>query len=296
MLVAAVRSVLSQDADVAEVLVIDDCSSDGSGEAVDGMDSRVRVLQGAGKGPAAARNLGAEAARGELLAFLDADDEWLPHSLEPRLELLRRNQRAVLAFSDAELVDRLDRPLGLLHQDRAVIAGRIYPALLLDNFLPTSSVVVRAEAFRDLEHGFQQDFQPCEDYRLWLRLAAAGPCELEPRPLVRRRLRRAGFGADYLASITAQSAVLEDSLAADGRADLATWQPLRQRLVVLHHVRGQLLARDGQREQALAAYDAARNWGDLGLRLGWHAWMIRALYPLARRLVSPRRLGVEPLP
>jgi len=291
LLVRAVRSALDQGELVSEIIVIDDQSSDGSAEAVAGMDSRVKILKGKGTGPADARNMGVKVAASEIVAFMDADDYWTAGGLLPRYELFKKHPRATLVFSDAVLLDRMGRELGRMHVNKPVVSGSIYSALLLDNFIPTSSVLVPAKVF-ERTGGFQTDFQPAEDYRLWLRLAALGPCMLDPNPRIGRCLRDAAFGADRLAGINAQTAVLEDSLAAERRPYLAQWPPLRRRLLILHHVRAQLLARQGRKQEALAAYDAARKWGGLGLRIGALAMITKTAFPLAKRLTSLRRLGL----
>src|ERR1700740_3502767 len=74
----AIDSVLTQDFDRFEVIVIDDGSTDSTGHLLAHYGAQIQVLRQANRGAAAARNLAARGARGEYLAFLDADDEWLP--------------------------------------------------------------------------------------------------------------------------------------------------------------------------------------------------------------------------
>lgn len=78
----AIRSVLAQTRPVIEILVIDDGSCDDTSSVAERFGPPVRVIRQANAGPSAARNRGAWAARGEWLAFLDADDTWLPPKLE----------------------------------------------------------------------------------------------------------------------------------------------------------------------------------------------------------------------
>src|SRR5262245_2421921 len=75
----AVMSALAQTRLPDEIVVVDDGSTDGAGDAVRELDPRVRVVRTTGLGPAGARNAGARAARAEWLALLDSDDVWLPH-------------------------------------------------------------------------------------------------------------------------------------------------------------------------------------------------------------------------
>ncbi|MGH7582275.1 MAG: glycosyltransferase family 2 protein [Gemmatimonadales bacterium] len=85
---AALGSICSQDCRVDEVLVIDDGSIDGSAAIADRWGAPVRCLRQPHGGAAAARNIGLDAARGDVLAFLDADDTWTPGSLSSRLDAL----------------------------------------------------------------------------------------------------------------------------------------------------------------------------------------------------------------
>jgi len=86
----AIQSVLGQTVQDFEIIVVDDHSTDGTRNVLDGFrDPRIRCLHNGGsQGAAAARNAGITAAGGEYLAFLDSDDEWLPNKLEAQLALL----------------------------------------------------------------------------------------------------------------------------------------------------------------------------------------------------------------
>lgn len=85
---AALASILTQSLSPPEVIVVDDGSSDGSGEAAERFSPRVTVLRQSRQGIAAARNRGVHAANGALIAFLDADDLWPADSLERRWQRL----------------------------------------------------------------------------------------------------------------------------------------------------------------------------------------------------------------
>lgn len=80
-LVDAVASIEAQTWRPIEIIIVDDGSTDGTPDVIGAMGTRVRALRQENAGPAAARNAGLRMARGEFVAFLDSDDEWLPHKL-----------------------------------------------------------------------------------------------------------------------------------------------------------------------------------------------------------------------
>lgn len=167
----AVASVLGQSQPPLEVLLVDDASPDGTGAVLQQLarDPRVRVISLARNGGASiARNAGWDAARGELVAFLDADDTWHPRKLETQLAFMRRHPEYPMtshwmAYEDA--VVRVD--VGSGDVPYTEIAFR---SLLYRNWFHTSSVVLR----RDLPQRFAPDKRYGEDRQLWLDIAAAG--------------------------------------------------------------------------------------------------------------------------
>ena len=112
---AALRSVLAQTYPEFEVIVVDDGSTDGTGQALQTFISqesvngrRVRYFFQPNQGQSAARNMGIEKARGELVAFLDSDDIWLPEKLEWQVRALEQfKDKCCACITDARLTDNL---------------------------------------------------------------------------------------------------------------------------------------------------------------------------------------------
>jgi glycosyltransferase involved in cell wall biosynthesis len=181
----AINSVLSQDVDDCEIVVVDDGSTDSTPSILARYQEAVKVIRQGNAGAAAARNAGVRAASGEYLAFLDADDVWLPTRLRKTVAALEGNPQAVLSFSDFVIV----------YGDGAFItrsfAGRAPSHMdLLQRAWPIlpSAATVRRSAFERVG-GFCEDFKGCggDDPYAWLVLSECGPFEYVAEPLVRYR-------------------------------------------------------------------------------------------------------------
>jgi glycosyltransferase involved in cell wall biosynthesis len=129
----AIRSVLAQDVAVSEVVVVDDGSTDASAAVAKAFGGAVRVIERPHEGPGAARNAGVEAAMGELLAFLDADDLWAPGKLAAQLAALESQPGLAGVFGWC----RQFRGVGELREEMAPEPAYVPGALL-----------IRADAFR----------------------------------------------------------------------------------------------------------------------------------------------------
>lgn len=164
----AIDSALAQTVPL-EVVVVDDGSTDGSGDiaaSIAERDPRVRLIQQTNRGLAAARNVGLRQSRGIYVAFLDADDLWLPRKLATQLPFLAEDR---VVFSDAFVMrcvsegeERIFRP-GML--DSPIDFER----LLEHNLVPILTAVVGRQLLLDVG-GFDEELRSVEDWDLWLRL------------------------------------------------------------------------------------------------------------------------------
>ena len=165
----AIRSVLAQTWTEREVIVVDDGSDDGSGEVIGAVfGSAVRLLvQPRNRGVSAARNRAMEAARGEWLAFLDSDDEWLPTKLEKQMEALQATRLAV-CHTEEIWIRRGVRVNPRKHHRKT--GGDIFLQALPRCIMSPSSILLHRDVLERVGP-FDETLPVCEDYDLFLRMA-----------------------------------------------------------------------------------------------------------------------------
>jgi glycosyltransferase involved in cell wall biosynthesis len=182
----AVASALSQQGVDNEVIVIDDGSNDQTWDKLKSFGDRIRTSRESNRGPATARNRGAALANSEWLAFLDADDEWLPDKLVNQLSIA--DEQTGLVYTDRQHFGATGRVGERQPVPETRPKASLFEHLLLENFITTSSVLIRKSCFEQLG-GFAKEPEPCEDWDLWLRYAIGnGKIAHYPKPLTRYRL------------------------------------------------------------------------------------------------------------
>lgn len=181
----AIDSVLDQTSCGLELIVVDDGSTDSTPAIIESYGGRVRQIRQSNAGPAAARNVGVRSARGKYLAFLDADDRWLPEMLERAIVMLDSDPDCVVAYGNLLMVDSDGRSLAthLIGEQYAhapsmeEILARMWPIM-------PSAALIRRSAF-DACGGFVEEFRGAgfEDAFLWLRLREQGGFRYIPETL-----------------------------------------------------------------------------------------------------------------
>jgi glycosyltransferase involved in cell wall biosynthesis len=185
LLAEALDSVLAQSYPRFELIVVDDGSEDGTPEVLARIgDPRLAVIRQANRGVSAARNRGASAAAGSLLAFLDSDDLWHRGKLQRQVEFLRSRPAAAIGQCE-ELWIRDGRRVnpGMRHRKRS---GLIFEPSLERCLVSPSATMLKRTLFEAMG-GFDEALPACEDYDLWLRIGCRHPIHLLPEPLVTRR-------------------------------------------------------------------------------------------------------------
>jgi GT2 family glycosyltransferase len=185
-LTLAVNSVLEQSYPPFEIIIVDDGSTDNTLEVVRSLGDKVKFFQQNHGGVSAARNRGLELAQGELIAWCDADDLWDSSFLMTTVSRLEADPTLDGVYTG---VAHIDSAGNFLPQENrmAVPPEKLYAALADDCFIQTTAFVARKRCF-DQAGSFDTQFQICEDYDMWLRLAKSCTIIGVPRPLVRYRV------------------------------------------------------------------------------------------------------------
>jgi glycosyltransferase involved in cell wall biosynthesis len=256
----AVGSALAQSLPPAEIVIVDDDSSDGSGDEVERRwPGRVRVVRGRFGSAAAARNAGWRAARSPWIAFLDADDLWMPEKLALAADRLAAAPNTDWFFSDGAfrtLDGRLHASWFGLYADLVEPwCGSPVEQLFEVNFVLTSSTVVRREALVALG-GFDERLSHAEDLDLWIRLARRGLATAARKALVRYQHREGGLTRQTTNRLRGGVALFS-RLAADPSLSGALRRRARRRASLYHYKLGLNALREGRRAEARRDFAAA---------------------------------------
>ena len=180
----AIDSVLAQDYKDLELIVVDDGSTDNTFEILASYGNDIKVLFQENKGVSAARNRGITEASGQLIAFLDSDDLWLPRKLSTQIDFFNQMPDALICQTEEIWVrngirvnpkKRHKKPSGMIFE----------PSLELCLVSP-SAVMTRRSLF-DRVGEFDVTLSACEDYDLWLRISCRFPVHLIDTPLIIKR-------------------------------------------------------------------------------------------------------------
>lgn len=219
----AVASVLAQTLADLELIVVDDASTDETLDVLASFhDARLEVMSLPRCGPGPSRNRGVARAASDLIAFIDADDVWLPGKLAAQAAALRDAPDAAVAYCWTEFVDEHGRHL---YQAQPRFEGDVYEAMLTRNFIDSGSNTLLRKAPFLAVGGFDETLPVVEDWDLYLKLAPRHPFVCVPELFVQ-----------YLQSTTSLSNRIElmeacfwrvsDRAFADAPASLRHLRPL----------------------------------------------------------------------
>jgi glycosyltransferase involved in cell wall biosynthesis len=256
LLAMTLRSVLRQQQVELDVIVVDEASSDDTASMLASLDdARVRVIHHeTPRGVSAARNHGAEAARGDWLAFVDDDDLWAPDKLARQLEAAGSAGRDWAYAGTVNIGEH-----GQVENGRPPLSpDEVMAALPHYNAIPGggSNVVVRRSSW--VRAGpFDVRLQNTEDWEMWIRLAKQGPPACVASPLVAYRVHGANASLD-IAEIVRGTRLIEAL-----HHTTADWGRLHLWLAESYLRKGQRTAALGQFARAAARGDATKALSDL---------------------------------
>ena len=189
----AVESVLKQTYRDFEFWVVDDGSTDGTGEALRAFGNKIKYIFRDNRGVSAARNLGARVSRGKYLAFLDSDDLWEPEKLETQVRCMEANPHFPLCYTDEIWIRRGIRVNP--KKRHAKYSGWIFEKCLPLCIISPSSALMKRSLFEEIG-GFDETLPLCEDYDFWLRVTCRYPVLFIDKKLIVKR----GGHADQLST------------------------------------------------------------------------------------------------
>ncbi|MCP2619934.1 glycosyltransferase family 2 protein, partial [Candidatus Aminicenantes bacterium AC-334-K16] len=167
-----------------EILVIDDGSNDETEEVASQFRPYVTYIRQEHRGVSAARNLGLKKARGELIAYLDSDDLWLPEKLATQLSFMKTFPQTMVCYTE-EIWIRHGRRVNPKKKHQKY-SGWIFDKVLPLCLLSLSSAIFRRQLFEEIGY-FDESLPAAEDYDLGIRVAHRYPIHLIKKPLIIKR-------------------------------------------------------------------------------------------------------------
>ena len=179
----AIQSVVMQSYTPYEIIVIDDGSNDGTKEWLKDNFPNVKYIYQKNSGVSSARNKGIKFARGDWIALLDSDDEWLPSKLKDQANEIESNPAAKFLHTN-EIWIRNGVRVNQMKKHKKY-GGYIFEKCLDMCRISPSSVLIKKDIFDEIGM-FDETLKVCEDYDLWLRFASKYPVHFLDQPLIKK--------------------------------------------------------------------------------------------------------------
>jgi len=194
----AIHSIQNQSHPIDEIIIVDDGSTDNTQHLIEGLPHPIVYIKQQNQGPSAARNKGIELAKGDWVAFLDADDQWTNDKIKKQLAVLKQNPELHLIAGDMQEIGINNEMItkSVLAKHNLLAKFQTQPGapiknalaeLVRKNFIPTGTVLAKRATL--LEVGkFNTQIRFGEDLELWAKVAAHYPITCLPEILMLRRL------------------------------------------------------------------------------------------------------------
>jgi glycosyltransferase involved in cell wall biosynthesis len=292
-------SVLAQTFRDYEVIVVDDGSTDNTADLIESYEGAVRCVRKANGGASSARNVGIRCSRGSWIAFVDADDLWLPFKLDLQVRMLEKYPDLAWFYSDAYIFESDTRCIRCLaSENQRPYTGDILRQLLMYCFIPSPTPLVRRDVFDQAGYFSESPVTRIgEDWDLWLRIAAMYKVGYVHQPTAGIRQHKTSMigSVDLGYYLNSKLTVVEEALQREPKR----LQDLRKTAVanVLASTGEYMLAR-GARREARKVFREALMDNPSSLRSIFFfllsflpAWMLATLKKGRFRFQQIRRLG-----
>lgn len=262
-IVRAVHSVLAQTHTDYEILVIDDGSLDNTVEVLKPFENLIKYQRKSNGGVSTARNLGIELAKGDYVAFLDADDWWYPTKLQRVAHHIKARPDVCLFYTNLDLVKNSGKKLWTSYTcDKG---AKSYLALLKGNYISTSTIVARRDVLMEMG-GFDISLPSCEDWDLWIRMARFHPILHIAEVLSAYEYLSDGLSSHTDAWVKAHDKVLDKSFRSDANIDIKLQNRIRGGI---EYVKGRIYLESKDDTKALCAFRQSVKL----YPFNWRAWI-----------------------
>jgi glycosyltransferase involved in cell wall biosynthesis len=240
------------------IYAVDDGSTDRTIQILQSNAHRCSFLTQPNAGPAAARNRGIEMSDSPFVAFLDADDEWLPLMLERQIALLKQDSTLGLVCSGCVVSEPGGEKCSAFPATNKPIYGTLFQKLVRSCFVFTPTVVVRRKCLEEVGL-FNETLAVCEDFNLWLRIAARWRIAFLPEVLAITHKRSESLSRSISPEKRLETGVvaLENVRSSCSGLSRLETRALRKALAERHYFRGSFLLSTGAKRPSRSSLAAA---------------------------------------